>query len=182
MPWLLSAFGGGQICARGHRLCLVVRHRRGHRFPGGLVFLPPEAGCTGHDRTGPHHRRSGRHASFFQKHGTVTKRAAGDILPPFLFRRTASFFVQACRFLPEWPVSARCPPLFRGRGARNSRGCPAGILTGRTAVPSSAARIPPAGGRHPPGCRARPALRVSARQGTGGAGRQERCQGRTLRA
>ena len=46
----------------------------------------------------------------------------------------------------------------------------------------SAARIPPAGGHRPPGCRVWPALRLSSRKGRGGASRQARCRGRSLRA
>ena len=51
----------------------------------------------------------------------------------------------------------------------------------QAAGPSSAARIPPAGGRHPPGCRVWPAPRLSSRKGRGGASRQARCRGRSLR-
>lgn len=177
---VLPALGGGQICTRGHSLCLVVRHRGGHRFPGGLVLLSPKTGPAGHDRAGPHRCRSGGHASFFQKHGIVTKRAAGDILPPFLFKgrtlsrdtgpRQTGRHPSAVPAFPEQRAHVKGELLRRSLPLRQAAGLP------------SAARIPPAGGHRPPGCRVWPAPRLSSRKGRGGASRQARCRGRSLRA
>ena len=72
-----------------------------------------------HDRAGPHRCRSGGHASFFQKHGTVTKRAAGDILPPFLFKGT--HFFRGYRPSSNWSASVSCS-RFSGAAGTCERG------------------------------------------------------------